>query len=91
MSWVHSLLNNKHLVSCHPGSVQIGSFFQGKLERYEKAELFCFSANLPSIRTCNRPFSYSKKEPGSSVIFIHFMRSVRSSGVKASITIVHIQ
>ena len=38
------------------------------------------------VHICNRPFSYSKKEPGSSVIFIHFIRSVRPSGVRASIT-----
>ena len=36
----------------------------------------------------NRPFSYSAKEPGSSVIFI---QDVRSSGVRASITIAHIR
>ena len=36
----------------------------------------------------NRPFSYSTKESGSSDIFI---REVRSSGVRASITIVHIR
>ena len=33
----------------------------------------------------NRPFSYSTKEPGSRVSFI---REVRSSGVRASITVV---
>ena len=36
----------------------------------------------------NRPFSYSTKEPGSSVIFIH---KVRLSGVRASIAIEHIR
>ena len=36
----------------------------------------------------NRPFSYSPKEPGSSVIFIHFIQDVGLSGARASITIV---
>ena len=42
-------------------------------------------------RRKNRPFSYSTKEPGSKVIFIHFIREVRESGVRASITIVDIR
>ena len=37
----------------------------------------------------NRPFSYSVKETGSSVIFIHFfIRDFRWSGIGASVTIV---
>ena len=43
------------------------------------------------VSLCNRPFSYSAKEPGSSVIFIHFIHEIRSSGVRASITIVYIR
>ena len=43
--------------------------------------------NVPT----NRPFSYSTKESGSSDIFIHFIREVRSSGVRAPIAIVHIR
>ena len=39
----------------------------------------------------NRPISYSTKEPGSSVIFIHFTHEVRSSGIRASILFVHIR
>ena len=35
-------------------------------------------------------FGYSSKEPGSSVIFIHYTRGIRSSCVRASIVIVHI-
>ena len=39
----------------------------------------------------NRPFSYSTKDPGSSDIFIQFLSEIRSSGVRASIAIVHIR
>ena len=39
---------------------------------------------LVSFRTANRPFSYSRREPGSSEIL---MCQVWSSGVTASITI----
>ena len=42
---------------------------------------------LVSFRTTNRPFSYSKREPGSSEIF---MRKVRSRGVSASLIIVQL-
>ena len=38
-----------------------------------------------------RPFSYSRKKPGSSVIFIYFMQDVRSSAVRPSIAIVRIR
>ena len=36
----------------------------------------------------NRSFTYSAKEPGLSVIFKH---EIRLSGVRASITIVHVR
>ena len=39
----------------------------------------------------DRPFSYSAKETGSGVIFIHFIRDVRSNGVRTSIGIVQIR
>ena len=35
-----------------------------------------------TIEVYNRRFSYSTKEPGSSVIFIHFTHDVRSSGIE---------
>ena len=35
--------------------------------------------------------SHSAKEPGSSVILYNFIREVQSSGVRASISIVHIR
>ena len=43
------------------------------------------------LERSNRPSRYSAKEPGSSVIFIHFYTDVGWSGVGASITIVHIR
>ena len=39
----------------------------------------------------NRPFSYSAKEPGSSVVLYTFIHEIRSSGVRASITVVHVR
>ena len=35
----------------------------------------------------HRPFSYSAKEPGSSIILYIFIHEIRSNGVRASITI----
>ena len=33
---------------------------------------WCQALEYTTCKTWNRPFSYSAKEPGSSVIFIHF-------------------
>ena len=42
-------------------------------------------------KQCNRPFTCSIKELGSSKISIHFIRKVPSSVIRGSITIVYIQ
>ena len=48
--------------------------------------------NLMVILQSNLPFSYSTTEPGWSETFIHlYIREVRSSDVRYSIIIVHIQ
>ena len=43
---------------------------------------YIFNSSFVGKTTSNRPFSYSTKESGSSGIFIHFIRQVRSSGVR---------
>ena len=41
------------------------------LIEFQKGRIFTFTTKS-LIFVCNRPFSYSGKEPGSIVIFIHF-------------------
>ena len=58
----------------------------------EKGKSFCLVRCLKLFVLDNRPFTYSAKEPGSSVIFLYiFIHEIRSSGVRASLAIVHIQ
>ena len=67
------------------GFANIGNLDEGESQEAIKV---CVIFNYHSM---NGPFSYSAQEPGLSVIFIHFIHEARLSGIRASITIVHIR
>ena len=61
------------------------------LMRCNTSKSFWTIQDFWNVQRWNRPFSYSTKEPGSSVILYIFIHEVRSSGLCASITTVYIR
>ena len=61
------------------------------ITNWEENQTLSAKGDKNELNSNNRPFSYSRKEPGSSVILYIFIHEIRSNGVRASIAIVHIR